>query len=202
MAQYRKQTTKTAFLPDNYNTRFPVSPCFWFGGFPKFMVNFPVGIASVPWSFPMRDDHLWWQWWTIAVLKWRMMRMKDLFGPCWKMLQVFVVFKALWFYMGVYPKIRGVSPQIIHFNRVWNHEINHPFWDTPISGNTHMFNKNHISIIDASLKCTPNQVAPKKVDTYGWWLKSGCTTCYLWNLMETWDIQLVQDFFDQKYMYQ
>ena len=36
--------------------------------------------------------------------------------------------------MDVEPKI---APQIIHFNRVF-HEINHPFWGTPIFGNTHI----------------------------------------------------------------
>ncbi len=25
-----------------------------------------------------------------------------------------------------------MTPQIIHFNRVWNHYFHHPFWDTPI----------------------------------------------------------------------
>ena len=39
-------------------------------------------------------------------------------------------------YMDV-SKNRGVSPQIMNFNRVF-HEINHPFWDTPIFGNTHI----------------------------------------------------------------
>ena len=39
--------------------------------------------------------------------------------------------------MGV-SKNRGVSPQIIHFNRVF-HEINHPFWGTTIIGNTHIY---------------------------------------------------------------
>ena len=24
------------------------------------------------------------------------------------------------------------------FNRVWNHYFHHPFWDTPIFGNTHI----------------------------------------------------------------
>ena len=31
----------------------------------------------------------------------------------------------------------GFSPQIIHFNRVF-HYFHHPFWDTPIFGNTHI----------------------------------------------------------------
>ena len=31
----------------------------------------------------------------------------------------------------------GLSPQIIHFNRVF-HYFNHPFWGTPIFGNTHI----------------------------------------------------------------
>ena len=31
----------------------------------------------------------------------------------------------------------GVPPEIIHFNRVF-HYIHHPFWGTPIFGNTHM----------------------------------------------------------------
>ena len=42
--------------------------------------------------------------------------------------------KALWFAWNnrkqhvCLSKNRGVSPQIIHFNRIF-HEINHPFWD-------------------------------------------------------------------------
>ena len=33
----------------------------------------------------------------------------------------------------------GFSPQIIHFDRVFRFSIiNHPFWGTPIFGNTHM----------------------------------------------------------------
>ena len=32
---------------------------------------------------------------------------------------------------------RGFSPQIIHFNRVF-HDFHHPFWGTPIFGNTHI----------------------------------------------------------------
>ena len=28
----------------------------------------------------------------------------------------------------VFPKNRGVSPEIIHLNRVWNHYFHHPFW--------------------------------------------------------------------------
>ena len=39
-------------------------------------------------------------------------------------------------YMDV-SKNRGVSPQIIHFNRSF-HDFHHPFWDTPILGNTHI----------------------------------------------------------------
>ena len=39
-------------------------------------------------------------------------------------------------YMGV-SKNRGKTPQIIHFNRVF-HYFHHPFWGTPIFGNTHM----------------------------------------------------------------
>ena len=39
-------------------------------------------------------------------------------------------------YMDV-SKNRGVSPQIIHFNRVF-HYFHHPFWATPIFGNTHI----------------------------------------------------------------
>ena len=37
--------------------------------------------------------------------------------------------------MGVEPKNWGKTPQIIHFNRVWNHDFHHPFWGvktTPI----------------------------------------------------------------------
>ena len=44
--------------------------------------------------------------------------------------------------MGVDPKIVGfVTPQIIHFHRVWKHYFHHPFWGlkTPIFGNTHSF---------------------------------------------------------------
>ena len=32
----------------------------------------------------------------------------------------------------------GFSPQIIHFKKVF-HYFHHPFWGTPIFGNTHMF---------------------------------------------------------------
>ena len=47
------------------------------------------------------------------------------------------VYTHMYLYMGV-SKNRGVSPQIIHVNRVF-HEINHPFWGpTPIFGNTHI----------------------------------------------------------------
>ena len=43
-------------------------------------------------------------------------------------------------YMGVEPKIGGKPSQIIHFNRVLQfYIINHPFWGTPIFGNTHMY---------------------------------------------------------------
>ena len=42
-------------------------------------------------------------------------------------------------YIYVNPKIGVVSPQIIHFNRLF-HEINHPFWGkTPIFGNTPIY---------------------------------------------------------------
>ena len=34
-------------------------------------------------------------------------------------------------------KNSGFSPQIIHFNRVF-HYFHHPFWGTPIFGNTHI----------------------------------------------------------------
>ena len=37
---------------------------------------------------------------------------------------------------GCQPKNRGVSPQSIHFNRVF-HYFHHPFWGTPIFGNIH-----------------------------------------------------------------
>ncbi len=40
---------------------------------------------------------------------------------------------------GCWTKNRGkIPPQIIHFNRVWNHyNINHTFWGTLIFGNIH-----------------------------------------------------------------
>ena len=41
--------------------------------------------------------------------------------------------------MGV-SKNMGFYPQIIQFNRVF-HEINHPFWDTTVFGNTHIYPK-------------------------------------------------------------
>ena len=47
----------------------------------------------------------------------------------------------------VFMKIGVITPQIIHFNGVF-HEINHPFWDTPIFGNTHI----HIYIIYIYIK--------------------------------------------------
>ena len=34
----------------------------------------------------------------------------------------------------------GFSPQIIHFNRVF-HYFHHPFWGTPILGNSHIYKK-------------------------------------------------------------
>ena len=42
----------------------------------------------------------------------------------------------------------GFSPQIIHFNRVF-HYFHHPFWGTPILGNTHMnyFKSTHTACI-------------------------------------------------------
>ncbi len=43
-------------------------------------------------------------------------------------------------WMGVEPKIRGKTPQIIHFNRVF-HYFHHPFWgvNTTIFGNTRIW---------------------------------------------------------------
>ena len=38
---------------------------------------------------------------------------------------------------GCWTKNMGVSPQIIHFNRVF-HYFHHPFWGTIIFGNTHI----------------------------------------------------------------
>ena len=40
--------------------------------------------------------------------------------------------------MGVEPKIGGENPQIIPFVHRVFHEIHHPFWGTPIFGNTYM----------------------------------------------------------------
>ena len=37
---------------------------------------------------------------------------------------------------GCWTENSGFSPQIIHFNRVF-HYFHHPFWGTPIFGNTH-----------------------------------------------------------------
>ena len=37
----------------------------------------------------------------------------------------------------VFPKIVGFISQIIQFNRVFQY-LNHPFWGTPICGNTHI----------------------------------------------------------------
>ena len=45
-----------------------------------------------------------------------------------------LIHESIW----VFPKIVGFSPQIIHFNRVGFSIINHPFWGTFISGNTHI----------------------------------------------------------------
>jgi len=47
-----------------------------------------------------------------------------------------LVLDSLLSYMGV-SKNRGFSPQIIHFNRVF-HYFHHPFWGSPIVGNTHI----------------------------------------------------------------
>ena len=40
---------------------------------------------------------------------------------------------AIW----MFPKIVGFPPKSSNFNRVF-HYFHHPFWDTPISGNTHL----------------------------------------------------------------
>ena len=43
---------------------------------------------------------------------------------------------------GVNPKIGGKTPQIIHFNRVWNHYFHHPFFwgvSPPIFGFFHPY---------------------------------------------------------------
>ena len=40
-------------------------------------------------------------------------------------------------YMGGPPKIIGKPPQIVNFYRVF-HDFLHPFWGTPIFGNTHI----------------------------------------------------------------
>ena len=61
--------------------------CVKISNFPMFFIFDKLHTQKIPIllhkaKFPMRDDRLWWQWWTIAVLKWRMMRMKDLVGPC------------------------------------------------------------------------------------------------------------------------
>ena len=42
----------------------------------------------------------------------------------------------IYIYMDV-SKNKGGSPQIIHFNRVF-HDFHHPFWGSPIFGNTHI----------------------------------------------------------------
>ena len=44
-------------------------------------------------------------------------------------------FLLIWMFF--FSKIGGKTPQIIHFNRVF-HYFHHPFWGTPIFGNTHM----------------------------------------------------------------
>ena len=40
-------------------------------------------------------------------------------------------------------KNSGKTPQIIHFNRVF-HDFHHPFWGTPIFGNTHVLEKGRV----------------------------------------------------------
>ena len=37
----------------------------------------------------------------------------------------------------------GKTPQIIHFNRVWNHYKFYPFWGAPIFGNIHVLPRCH-----------------------------------------------------------
>ena len=44
---------------------------------------------------------------------------------------------------GCFQKFWVKTPQIIHFNRVF-HDFHHPFWGTPIFGNTHTPNYNLI----------------------------------------------------------
>ena len=41
--------------------------------------------------------------------------------------------KGIW----MFPKIVGFPPKSSHFNRVWT-IINHPFWGSPIFGNSHI----------------------------------------------------------------
>ena len=50
--------------------------------------------------------------------------MVGLVGLCWSMLTIWV-----------FPKIGFFLPQIINSNRLF-HYFHHPFWDTPIFGNT------------------------------------------------------------------
>ena len=51
-------------------------------------------------------------------------------------------YDSQWF-LWVLNQTLGVhgTPQIIHFNRVWNHYFHHPFWGTPIFGSTPLFIK-------------------------------------------------------------
>ncbi len=60
---------------------------------------------------------------------------------------------------GCWTNYRGVSPQIIHSNKVF-HEINHPFWGTRIFGNTHMYSpttKLHLQNLHTSISNIPLQ---------------------------------------------
>ena len=77
--------------------------------------------------------------------------------------------KVLWFAWNngkqqvCLSKNRGVPPQIIHFDRIF-HEINHPFWDTPIFGNIHVYFSLHTtrvgSVSSTSLSYPPYFCGP------------------------------------------
>ena len=67
-------------------------------------------------------------------------------------------------HMGV-SKNRGKTPQIINFNRVF-HEINHPFWGTPIFGNTHMLN---LWNLESDRDSSRLVISSDRADIWGFW---------------------------------
>ena len=69
-------------------------------------------------------------------------------------------------YMGVNPKI--MVPRNHPFVHRVFHEINHPFWDTPIFGNTHISNSSFFFMIMGDFPLNHN-----------YWRKGSSTYMYI-----------------------